>query len=604
MVREKEYDLIVVGAGHAGLEASLISAKFGLKICLLTLSRGTVAEMPCNPSIGGIAKGHLVREIDALGGAMGMAADYAGIHFKMLNRSKGPAVWGPRAQTDKKLYSAFFTDLLNMHANIVLIEDEAQAIIAENGSFRAVKTKCSGDILASACVITTGTFLNGVMYRGEEKFPGGCFGQPPSVPLSASISSLGIKMIRLKTGTPARIKTASIDLAKTTEDPGEDIDYSFSFSKRDVIKNKVKCHVTYTNEATHSIIREGLSRSPLYKGIIKGIGPRYCPSIEDKVVKFPSRTRHQIFLEPEDLGDELTYPNGISTSLPSDVQDRFVRTIPGLEDCRIARYGYAVEYDAVLPHQNERTLCSKNLKGLYFAGQINGTSGYEEAAAQGLIAGINASLKIKGEPPFTLSSKDAYIGVLIEELVLKSINEPYRLFTSSAEHRLLLRADNADMRLRPFAVKYGLIATGQRRAFEKKKEAADILSARIREMKYRDGGRTLKYETFIKRDIANALADLTVSQAIDPDIIFTVLNDIKYRGYIARDSRRKNEKALLLELPACLDYSGIKELKKEARQKLSEIRPETLLDAGRIPGISQADIVTILIYLKKMKNEK
>ena len=622
MVDEKEFDLIVIGAGHAGLEAALIADKFGLKVGLVSLSYNKIGDMPCNPSIGGIAKGHLVREIDALDGEMGKAVDYTGIQFRMLNRSKGPAVWGPRAQADKELYIKYFQDLLKKKKNIEFIEDEAielvdvsyslnmtgtfvaKGIVCPKTEIIGVKLKNNGLILSKKVIVTTGTFLRGKLFTGMKSVKGGRYGEPPSDHLSKSIKKLGLIMGRLKTGTPARIYKDSIDFSKTERQEGDKDNFSFSFWHNKYIENKVNCYITYTNEKTHKIIREGLKFSPLYQGMIEGIGPRYCPSIEDKVVKFPDKKRHQIFLEPEGLKSDLIYPNGISSSLPADYQDRFLRTLPGLRKIRIARYGYAVEYDFVQPTELYKTLEAKKIKGLYFAGQINGTSGYEEAAAQGLIAGINAALSLSNAEPFILKRSEAYIGVLIDDLVLKGVTEPYRLFTSQAEHRLLLRQDTADLRLSKYALKYGLLSKKEEGIFKNKMKEKNKLEELFKNEKIILNGKGIRLATYAKKNVTDAQKRfLAAHSEFDKSLVFTVANNIKYEGYIKREMERiRDEEKLNIRLPENIDYNNIPSLKNEARERLSKIRPKTLLDASKMSGISSADITVLLVYLKRNKN--
>ncbi len=623
MVDEKEFDLIVVGAGHAGLEAALIADKLGMKVGLVSLSYNKIGDMPCNPSIGGIAKGHLVREIDALGGEMGKAVDYTGIQFRMLNRSKGPAVWGPRAQADKELYIKYFQDLLKKKKNIEFIGDEVTELnersfkgskenapptsgtfikdVCPKTEITGVRLKNNGLILSKKVIVTTGTFLRGKLFTGMKAEKGGRYGEPPADHLSKSIKNLGLIMGRLKTGTPARIYKNSIDFSKTERQEGDDDNFSFSFWHNKYIENKVNCYITYTNENTHKIIREGLKFSPLYQGMIEGIGPRYCPSIEDKVVKFPDKKRHQIFLEPEGLKSDLIYPNGISSSLPADYQDRFLRTLPGLKNIKIARYGYAVEYDFVQPTELYKTLETKKIKGLYFAGQINGTSGYEEAAAQGLIAGINAVLSLSNAQPFILKRSEAYIGVLIDDLVLKGVTEPYRLFTSQAEYRLLLRQDTADLRLSKYALKYGLLSKKEEIIFENKMKEKNKLEELLKQEKIILNGKGIRLAIYAKRDVTDAQKRfLAAHSEFDKDLVFTVANNIKYEGYIKREMEKiRDEEKLNIRLPDNIDYNNIPSLKNEAKERLSKIRPKTLLDASKMSGISSADITVLLVYLKK-----
>ncbi len=596
----KEFDLIVIGSGHAGLEAALISDKFKLKVGLVSLSFNRVGDMPCNPSVGGIAKGHLVREIDALGGEMGKAIDQTGIQFRMLNKSKGPAVWGPRAQADKKRYIEYFQDIL-AKSNIEFIEDEVTAILTKNHIVQGVNLKNQGKILCKKVIITTGTFLRGKLFVGNEITFGGSYGNPPANELSKSLIELGFTLGRLKTGTPARIYKNSIDFSKTIEQKGDKESYSFSHWHNKHIDNKVSCFITFTNNKTHEIIREGLAFSPLYTGKIQGVGPRYCPSIEDKVVKFPTRDRHQIFLEPEGLESDLIYPNGISSSLPKSYQDRFLRTLPGLENIEIARYGYAVEYDFVNPVNNYKTLESKLIKGLYFAGQINGTSGYEEAAAQGLMAGYNASLSLLNEPPFILKDSEAYIGVLLDDLVLKGVDEPYRLFTSQAEYRLLLRQDNAIYRLGEYAKNYGILNEKEIEIYNAFVEQKNELKKLINETKIKSDNKRYSLKQYIKMDLYKGIDYMKENfKGFDKKVIFTAANDIKYSGYMERYKKRMlGEEKLNIKIPKIFNYDKIKSLKTEAREKFKKFKPETLLDASKIPGINKNDIQILYISLKK-----
>ncbi|MCK5598326.1 tRNA uridine-5-carboxymethylaminomethyl(34) synthesis enzyme MnmG [bacterium] len=598
MDEEKKFSVIVVGAGHAGLEAAFAAEKMGKSCALISLSLSQAGEMPCNPSIGGIAKGHLVREIDALGGMMGIAVDETGIQFRMLNKSKGPAVWGPRAQADKEEYKKFFVKKIE-GSGINFIKAEVTGIIIKSDRAVGVKLDDGTQIHGEKIIITTGTFLRGRLFTGLASTPGGRLGDPPSNELSLSIQRLGFNTARLKTGTPARIFKDSIDLSKTEEQKGDDEDYSFSFWSDKTIRNMISCHITFTSDKTHDIIRNGLKFSPLYSGMIDGVGPRYCPSIEDKVVKFSNRDSHQIFLEPEGINSDLVYPNGISTSLSPEVQEEFIHTIPGLERARVAKFGYAVEYDVVLPTQLKKTMETKEIPGLYFAGQVNGTSGYEEAAAQGLMAGINACLSIDGRDAFILNRDEAYIGVLLDDLVLKGVNEPYRLFTSQAEHRLMLRQDTAMLRLGRYGVELGLMDISQQERFEKYKVSIGAIRARFSERVLSDEKKR-DYISIAKADPEEAIVEYLKMYDDKRRDVFTVTYDYKYSGYIEREVRRIASKAYLkTNIPKDIDYYGIEGLKIEAKEKLQRIRPENLEDAEKIPGVTAADIDVILINIKR-----
>lgn len=581
---DRAYSVIVIGAGHAGCEAALAAARMGEKTLLVTLSLGAVARMSCNPAIGGLAKGQIVREVDALGGEMGRAADAAGIQFRMLNTSRGPAVWSPRAQCDKALYSSYMRSALEKQENLSLLEDEALEILSENGAVSGIRTKANGAISARAVVVTTGTFLRGLIHVGLKNFPGGRINEPPAEGLSRSLSALGLEIKRLKTGTPPRLDRASIDYSKTEPQPGDEPPAPFSHFtdtaafRRD--KKQLNCWLTYTNPATHDIIRNSLDRSPLYSGVIQSVGPRYCPSIEDKVVRFGARERHQVFLEPEGYDAPEIYANGISTSLPEDVQEAIVRSIAGLENAKILRYGYAIEYDYCPPTQVYATLECKQAPGLYLAGQINGTTGYEEAAGQGFCAGANAALKLKGAEPFVMKREESYIGVLIDDLVTKGVDEPYRMFTSRAEYRLLIRSDNADLRLMDKGRALGLIPGAAYAAFEK----------------YRDG---------VKSAAAGKYGGLPPDGELYPwsreKISEEASVELKYSGYIRRQ-RMTVQKFSRMEgrrIPRSFDYDSVPSLLTEAKQKFKKIRPETVGQASRIPGVTPADIAILMIFLEK-----
>lgn len=576
---DKEYDVIIVGGGHAGCEAALAVSRMGLKCLMLTMNLDTIAQMSCNPAIGGMAKGHIVREIDALGGEMAKVIDNTGIQFRLLNTKKGPAVQAPRAQADKKLYQFTMKKRLEDQEGLDIKQEIAEEILIENGKVYGVDCRAATRYKAAAVIVTTGTFLNGLIYIGLTSFSAGRMGEFPSVKLSDSIRSLGFDIKRLKTGTPARINKRSIDLSRVESQFGDPIPTPFSFSTGRIGQEQIPCYVTYTNPATHKYILENLDRSPLYSGRIKGIGPRYCPSIEDKVVRFKDKERHQIFLEPEGLNTNEIYLNGLSTSLPQDVQVYMLRTVKGLENSEIMRFGYAIEYDFCPPTQIKATLETKLIENLYFAGQINGTSGYEEAAAQGLMAGINSVLKIRNDPPFVLDRSEAYIGVLIDDLVTKGTEEPYRMFTSRAEYRLLLRHDNADTRLMEYGFKFGFISTGRYDALRAKN---DQIRKGIELTKNKRRGEIAPFSDEVKKQI-----DL----------------EIKYEGYIKRQLKeaerlRKLEK---VTIPPLLEYNKINGIRKEALEKLDEIRPVSIGQASRISGVSPCDISMLYVYLEGLR---
>ncbi|MCB4791128.1 MAG: tRNA uridine-5-carboxymethylaminomethyl(34) synthesis enzyme MnmG [Elusimicrobia bacterium] len=582
-----KYNVIVIGAGHAGCEAALCTSRLGLSTLLVTMNLDTIAQMSCNPAIGGLAKGQIVREIDALGGEMGFITDQSALQFRMLNKSKGPAVWSPRAQCDKKIYHLLMKNSLEKQQNLDLLQAEAVKLIAKNNKAAGVETKAGTKIACDIVIVTTGTFLRGLIHIGLTHFKGGRLGELSAENLSTSLEDFGFEVKRLKTGTPPRINGKSIDFSCLSPQEGDVPPEPFShFTDKETLKNRkqLPCWLTYTNEKTHEIIRKNLDRSPLYSGVIKSIGPRYCPSIEDKVVRFSEKTRHQVFLEPEGYTTEEYYANGISSSLPEDVQEDIVHSIKGLENAKIMRYGYAIEYDYAPPTQLKPTLETKNIENLYFAGQINGTTGYEEAAAQGLVAGINAALKFQNREPFILRRDQAYIGVLIDELTTKGTDEPYRMFTSRAEYRLILRCDNADLRLMDEGYKLGLIATKMHKAF-------DI---------YRDAiSKSLVSKEGCETD--DKLLYPWTKEKIDLEVAI----EKKYAGYIKRQDVQINKLKKMEDkkIPPDIDYSSIKGLPQETKQKLNKIRPLTLGQASRISGITPSDIAVLVINMQKHNRE-
>ena len=612
------FDVIVVGAGHAGCEAALASARMGLNTLVCTINLDSIALMPCNPNIGGTAKGHLVREIDALGGEMGVNIDHTFIQSRMLNTSKGPAVHSLRAQADKKDYQFRMKEVLEEQENLTIRQIEVTELIAEDGKVNGVITKNGAIFRCKAVVLATGTYLKGKIIIGEVSYSGGPNGLFPANDLSQSLLDLGISLRRFKTGTPARINRRSVDFSKMIEQNGDDKIVPFSFMSGKLEKDQVSCYLTYTNEETHNIIRENINRSPIYNGSIKGVGPRYCPSIEDKVMRFPDKTQHQIFIEPEGLNTLEMYVGGFSSSLPEEVQVKMLRTLPGLEHVEMMRTAYAIEYDSIDPTQLKPTLEFKNIEGLYGAGQLNGSSGYEEAGAQGLVAGINAALKIKNEEPLILTRSDAYIGVLIDDLVTKGTNEPYRMMTSRAEYRLLLRQDNADLRLTEMGHRVGLVTEERYSRFLTRKANIENELERLKNLQVtnkkenNDFLATLNsaplrkpisfYELLQRPELDYfALKELDPDRPELSDDIGEQINILtKYEGYIQSQLEQvaqfsKFEKKLL---PKDIDYNDVSGLRTEAVQKLSNIRPISIGQASRISGVSPADISVLLIYLE------
>jgi tRNA uridine 5-carboxymethylaminomethyl modification enzyme len=599
------YDVIVLGGGHAGCEAALASARMGAHTLLLTMNLDTIGKMSCNPAVGGVAKGHIVREIDALGGEMGKAIDATGIQFRMLNSTKGPAVWAPRAQADKALYQLEMKHRLEKTANLDICQGTAEDLIVESGEIKGVITKEGIVYFGPNVVLSSGTFMRGLLHIGETNYAGGRAGDQPAVGMSATLERLGLKLGRLKTGTPPRVNKRSIDYSFTEEQPG-DPHVKFSFDDEGIARlPQVSCHITYTTEETKQIIQANIHRSPMYSGKIQGIGPRYCPSIEDKIVRFSDKERHQIFLEPEGLHTQEVYVNGVSSSLPFDVQFAFIHSIPALRNAEIMRPAYAIEYDYVVSGQVDASLQCKTVAGLFLAGQINGTSGYEEAAAQGLIAGINAANRVLNKAPFILSRSEAYIGVMIDDLITKTLDEPYRMFTSRAEHRLLLRQDNADLRLRRYGYKLGLIDAARFNRFEHKEKTIFEEKSRLSKIFKQINGKGVTLVQLLCRpesnynDLMQEYPDIIIDHG--PEINSQIELNCKYEGYIEREkgevTRLSHVEKILV--PKDFDFSAVSGLRNEARQKLMQKNPINLGQASRISGVSPADISVLMVYLSR-----
>lgn len=618
-----EYDVIVVGAGHAGCEAALASARLGHKTAIFSLNLDSIANMPCNPNIGGTAKGQLVRELDALGGQMGISADATFIQSKILNRAKGPAVYSLRAQIDRRAYSGYMKLVLEQQENLDLKQAEVTEILYDEKKVTGIRVHTNAKYLCKALILTTGTYLKGRIIIGETSFEGGPDGLFPANRLSDSLKNLGIEILRFKTGTPARINRRSVDFSKLIEQPGDDEIVPFSFMTTELKENQVSCYMSHTTKETHRIIQENLHRSPLYSGDIEGIGPRYCPSIEDKIVKFADKESHQIFVEPMGLGTMEMYLQGMSTSLPEDVQIKMIRSVPGLENAVVMRPAYAIEYDCINPTQLKLSLEHKKIEGLFFAGQINGSSGYEEAAAQGLIAGINASMKLQNREPLILDRSQAYIGVLIDDLVTKGTNEPYRMMTSRAEYRLWLRQDNADVRLTPIGRKIGLVSDERYNKFLKKRNQVEGEIKRLKEtilppsdhinsFLERHGSARIvtgiKLYDLLKRPEIEYehLSEIDQKADLSKEVLEQVTINIKYEGYLKRQMNQIDQFKRMEErrLPDDIDYSEIHGLSLEARQKLNSLRPLSLGQASRISGVSPADISVLLVYLESRKRKK